>query len=447
MGNVVPFQTPRGPKPDDWRSRLIYKQARRGDEEIVHCKANAVTILRNDPDWFDVLAFDELAQGVVCRRPAPWHVDDAPFKQSDVWTETDGDRVQNWLQRVWSLTVSEGTAYRAALMVAEAHRFNPLQDWLIGLEHDGIPRAERMLHLYFGCEDTPYTRLVSRLFVVGSVARAFEPGCKFDTMLVLEGKQDLGKSTGAKALYGARYFSETPLDLRSNDRFLAMQGCWCREWPELDGHGKADERRVKSFLSAQVDDFRAPYARAMVHIPRACVLIATVNPPQLGYLVDETGNRRMLPVVCGVTGPIDVDGLERDRALLWAEARDMYRRGVKRYSYTWDEKRLCNGEQEQRMQGEVWEGKVSAYLGALNADTEVTIRQVLGECLGISPDKWDHKSMIRAGVCLSRANWEVRRRDGGGTRERYYARKAPEVTDPAEIAEREAILEESSAAS
>lgn len=437
---VVPIRRPPPPRQEDWRSRLIYKQSRRGDEEIVHCKANAVTILRNDPDWLNVLAFNELSQGIVCRSAPPWHVDDAPNGPSPVWTETDGDRVQNWLQRTWSLTVSEGTAYRAALMVAEARRFNPLREWLDSLEHDGVARVERLLHLYFGCEDTPYTRLVSRLFAVGSIDRAYEPGCKFDTMLVLEGIQDLGKSTGLRALYGSDYFRESPIDLRSNDRFLAMQGCWCREWPELDGHGKADERRVKSFLSAQIDDFRAPYGRTMVHIPRACVLAATVNPPQLGYLVDETGNRRMLPVVCGVTGPIDVEGLARDRGIIWAEARDMSRAGVKRYPATREEKALCNGEQEQRMQSEVWAGKVKRYLDGMKPGSEVTIRQVLSECIDVKTADQDQRNATRVGIALARCGWVVVRRDGDGARERYYGRRAEAPTvDPVEVEERAAI--------
>jgi putative DNA primase/helicase len=442
-GNVYPFKKP-PPRPEDWRQRLCYKQARRGEEELIACKANAVTILRNDPDWIGTLAFNELSQGIVCRSPAPWHIDDAPADVSAVWTETDGDRVQNWLQRVWSLTVSEGTAYRAALMVAEAQRFNPLREWLDGLEHDGLPRVERMLSVYFGCEDTPYTRLVSRLFTVGSVARAYEPGCKFDTMLVLEGKQDLGKSTGARALYGAEYFRETPIDLHSNDRFLAMQGCWCREWPELDGHGKADERRVKSFLSAQVDDFRAPYGRTMVHVPRVPVLIATVNPPQLGYLVDETGNRRMLPVVCGATGPIDVAGLEADRPQLWAEARDMYRAGAHRYAATAAEKALCNGEQLRRMLAEVWEGKSATWLAEplrAKEGTEITIRQILAECLNIPTERWDQGNATRAGKCLARAGWVCAGQRGSGDRERFYVRR-PEAAPHSGDVERDAIASE-----
>lgn len=445
MGTVHPFQQPpRRPPADDWTRRVLTKQNRQGIDEPISCKANAVTILRNDPEWQDVLAFNDLSQGIVCRYPPPWHGDDAPSGDpsswAKVWTETDGDRAQNWLQRSrWQLAVSESTAYRAALMVAEARRFNPLREWLDGLVHDDVPRVERLLPLYFGCEDTLYTRLVSRIFAVGSIDRAYQPGCKFDTMLVLEGIQDLGKSTGLRALYGSDYFRESPIDLRSNDRFLAMQGCWCREWPELDGHGKADERRVKSFLSAQVDDFRAPYGRTMVHIPRACVLAATVNPPQLGYLVDETGNRRMLPVMCGVTGAIDVDGLERDRALIWAEARDMSRAGVKRYPATREEKALCNGEQEHRMQSEVWAPRVMAFLAALKPGAEVTIREILGGPLDIPAERWDQKNSTRAGICLSRCGWVKTRQASTGDRERFYV-KREEVSE--DDPERLAIQEE-----
>jgi putative DNA primase/helicase len=453
MGTVHPFQQPprRPPPPaDDWTRRVLTKQNRQGIDEVISCKANAVTILRNDPEWQDVLAFNDLSQGIVCRYPPPWHDDDAPSgapaSWAKAWTESDGDRAQNWLQRSrWQLTVSEATAYRAALMVAEARRFNPLTEWLDGLEWDGIPRVDRLLHLYFGCEDTPYTRLVSRIFAVGSIDRAYQPGCKFDTMLVLEGIQDLGKSTGLRALYGADYFRESPIDLRSNDRFLAMQGCWCREWPELDGHGKADERRVKSFLSAQVDDFRAPYGRTMVHIPRACVLAATVNPPQLGYLVDETGNRRMLPVMCGVTGTIDIEGLERDRAVIWAEARDMAREGAKRYPATRAEKALCNGEQQQRMEADAWSGRVGAWLAAQKPGAEVTIKEILGGPLDLPVRDWDRKNQTRAGVCLSRCGWTVVRRDGAEPRERYYGKREmpvpPETIDPDDV-ERTGIQEE-----
>lgn len=447
--DVVPFR--RGaPLLDDWRARIDYKQTRKGDEEILHTLANAVTILRNDQAWRGVLAWDELSQGIVCRSEPPWYADprciddaDGAYDPTRPWIDTDGFRVQNWLQRKWFLSVSAETAWRAALMVAEANRFDPLREWLLGLTWDGLPRVDRWLHTYLGAEDTDYTRLVGRLFLVGSVNRALEPGCKFDTMLVLEGAQDAGKSTAVRRLYGDAYFRETPIDLHSNDRFLALRGCWCREWPELDGLGKADTNRVKSYISPTHDDYRAPYARNMVHVPRRVVLVATVNPPQLGYLVDETGNRRMWPVVCGAAGPIVHDAITADRDQIWAEAVHLWRTGAKSYPRTPEERALCNQEQRARMVAEVWQGKIDQWLAEgvrLRPGAEVTIQQVLTECLAIPLKDCDQAHATRAGKCLARAQWVVVRRDGGGERERYYGRRADEPVAPSpDDVEREAI--------
>jgi predicted P-loop ATPase len=434
-------------RPDfgDWRDRLDYKQSRRGDKEILHTKSNATTLLRNDPGWRDVLAWDDLSQAIVCRKPPPWYTDprciddrDGAYDPARPWEDEDGCRVQNWLQRKWSLNVSDGVAYKAALLVAKSRRFDPVRDWLGSLKWDDVPRVDTWLSRYLGVEDTPYARFVGRAFLIGSVARGLKPGVKMDTMLILEGPQGLFKSQAVKRLYGADWFRESPIDLRSNDRFLSVRGCWCREWPELDGLGKADANRVKSFLSAEIDDYRQPYGRTMVHIARRCVMVATVNPPQLGYLTDESGNRRVWPVECGRAGVIDLDAITADRPQIWAEAVALYREGVKWWPATFEERRLCNQEQEGRMVAEVWQGKIAAWLDDLEAKArtpiEVTVRQVLGECLLVPPERWDRSNSARAGACLARLGWIVVRRDGSrsGDRERYYGRENPDE-------EREAI--------
>lgn len=434
MTNVLPFR-PRPPPPslDDWRDRLDYKQTRQGDKEILHTKANATTLLRNDPGWRAVLAWDELSQAIVCREPPPWYTDarcvddsDGTFDRLRPWDDDDACRVQNWLQRKWSLTVSEGTAYKAAVLVAKGHRFDPLREWLLSLSWDGVPRVESWLHRYLGAEDGAYARLIGRAFLVGSVARGLKPGVKMDTMLILEGAQGLFKSQSVKRLYGPDWFRESPIDLRSNDRFLSVRGCWCREWPELDGLGKADAGRVKSFLSPEADDFRAPYARNMVHAPRRCVFVATVNPPQLGYLIDESGNRRMWPVECGKTHAIDLDAIDRDRPQIWAEAVMMYARGEKHWPVTREEHRICNQEQEVRMVAEVWLGKISMWLDDTTRGETVTIRQVLTDCLAIPMERQERGNATRAGSCLARLGWHpIGQR--GHDRERHYARTVEEV--------------------
>ena len=58
-------------------------------------------------------------------------------------------------------------------------------------------------------------------------------------------------------------------------------------------------------------------------------------------------------------------------------------------------------------------------------------RDVLGICLGIETAKQDQGAAVRAGRCLAQLEWEVVARDGGGSRERFYAKRvAPVVVEP-----------------
>ena len=53
---------------------------------------------------------------------------------------------------------------------------------------------------YCGAEDNIYVREVSRCWLLGAVARAYRPGCKFDFCLVMEGEQGIGKSKALEIL-------------------------------------------------------------------------------------------------------------------------------------------------------------------------------------------------------------------------------------------------------
>lgn len=436
------------PPPIDgsWRARLLYRETNKGSE-IVDCPANAVTILRNDPAWGGVLAWNEFNQAIVCRRAAPWAQDDAP-KVADPkrpWSDTDGVRVQNWLRRTHELTVSSKDAYLAALMVAEANAFDPVIDWFASLEWDEHTRVDSWMSVYLGCAPGPYASFVGRSFLVSSVARALVPGSKVDTMPIWEGPQGLFKSQAARVLYGDEWFSDTPLELSSKDRFVGLRGLLCHEMAELDGMGKADTGRVKSFLSSKIDNYRPPYGQHTVSVPRRVVMLGTMNPTALGYLVDQTGNRRMWPIECGAVGPIDLLGLERDRAQLWAEAREMYGTGPRSGGMLWwpttpDERRLCNQEQEARMVADVWIGKIEQWLGEANMGSPVTVRRVLTECLSIEAAKQDKGNATRAGMCLAQLGWvaDRRARIPGGGQERTYVKPAtPEQEAIAQASERE----------
>jgi predicted P-loop ATPase len=111
--------------------------------------------------------------------------------------------------------------------------YHPIRDYLEGLRWDGRERLAGLLHGYAGAQDTEINRLISQRFAVSCVARVMSPGAKVDTVLILAGRQGLGKSTFFRALCGAEWFRDTALDIRNKDAFLALRGAWLYEMAEL----------------------------------------------------------------------------------------------------------------------------------------------------------------------------------------------------------------------
>ena len=73
---------------------------------------------------------------------------------------------------------------------------------------DGIPRVDTLLIDYLGAEDNPYVRAVTSKTLCAAICRVLNPGCKFATMLVLNGPQGIGKST-LIAILAVEWFSDS----------------------------------------------------------------------------------------------------------------------------------------------------------------------------------------------------------------------------------------------
>jgi len=342
------------PDSEDWRSKL--KITEKGG--LAQTIENAVIILRHDPKLKGCLAFNEMEHNIVTLRSLPWK----KVKGASQWVDSDDAALRYYLERVYGLN-GKDRIFDAVNVVAQEHSFHPVRDYLDGCVWDGVPRVETLLIDYLGADDNVYTRAVTRKTLVAAVARIYRPGCKFDYMLTLRGRQGLGKSALIAKL-GGRWFSDTFTTMQGKDAYEQVQGVWIMEVGELAGMRKAEAETIKLYISKQVDRFRPAYGRRLQEFPRQCVFIGTTNEQQ--FLRDTTGNRRFWVVDTPNEPSLDMwEGLTADTVrLIWAEAVELFKKGEKLYLPK-DIERMAREVQETYEEENPRAGIVAAYLDRL----------------------------------------------------------------------------------
>ncbi|MGY4803379.1 VapE domain-containing protein [Teichococcus aerofrigidensis] len=369
--------------------------------------ANVMLALRADRHLTDLLAYDQMLRAEILARPVPASL--CPPEEARPVQDADVSALQEFLQRQGLERVSKDTVHQAVSLRARERGFHPVQQYLNGLFWDGQPRLAKWLHTYLGAEATPYTAGIGTMFMVAMVARVFQPGCKADYMMVLEGAQGAMKST-ACAVLGGPWFSDNLPDIRGGkDVSQHLNGKWLIEVAEMSALDKAEAAALKAFITRPVERYRPSYGRKDVIEPRQCVFIGTTN--KTAYLRDETGGRRFWPVK--VAPVLDVAGLARDRDQLFAEAYALYRQGTQWWPTRDFEAEHIRSEQEQRYEADAWEQAIAEWL---NAKTQVTVLEVARGALGIETAKIGTADQRRIAAALERLGWQRGARAHGGVR-------------------------------
>lgn len=330
--------------------------------------------------------------------------------------------VMSWLGSAWGLSTSSDKVGEMLLMVSRKYgSYHPVQEELSSLQWDGTQRAggpdcPGWLTRYCGAADTPYTRRLAGYFMVSAVARAFVPGCKVDTVMVLEGQQGAYKSTALRVL-GSPWFSDTPMSLGDKDAYLAANSKWIIEFADLSTVTTPGEyQRYKAFLSSPSDFVRPPYGHAHEDFLRSCVFVGTHNPHG-PYLDDPTGGRRWWPVQ--VTR-CDKHALERDRDQLWAEVVHRYRTADlnpelahedcpgERWWFEPGEQDIADQETRMRTMENPWVETIRAWVdrqsrptGAGKAQTQFTLARIAEDALGLTQVEIQRSSRQVAGALRS----------------------------------------------
>ena len=339
---------------EDWQNGLELDKS----GHVKNTLRNLTIILENDPNLKGVV-FNQLLDGMEIKGEVPWN------HPSKFWRDADDAQLISYVDAHYG-TFSARNYDIAVTKVADDRAYHPIREFIESLpEWDKVPRVDTLLVDYLGASDTAYIRAVTRKTLCAAISRVLRPGCKFDSMLVLNGPQGVGKSTLIAKLAGEWFSDSLNLgDTKDKTAAEKLQGYWILEIGELAGLKKAEVETLRSFLSRQNDIYRAAFGkRATPHL-RQCVFFGTTNA-ESGYLRDTTGNRRFWPVKTPGNGKKQSWNLTHEEILqIWAEALVYVRQGEKLYLSA-EMDALAKDEQREAMESDEREGLVREYLDTL----------------------------------------------------------------------------------
>lgn len=422
---------------EPWEQKLL----RDGDGRVVNNGANLAVLFEEHPDLEGVLTKNVRTNEVELTKAPPWENQHTSYPCA-LELGTEEGRISRWAcQELTNPFLGLDSVNRALNNAASAHSLDPVMEWLETLTWDGTPRLGTWLRRIAKAEeaDADYLDKIGTRWLVGAVARTFEPGCQMDNILTLVGGQGMRKTTLFRTIAPPvdKSFSETLITANENDQAVQLSTVSILELSELHVQNSYNNEKLKSFITTTGAKVRPAYAKHAQYFPRRCVLGATTNRTD-GFFTD-TENRRFWTIT--VSGMIDIATLEAEKDQLWAEAVHLYKAGE-----TWHaDETLYNKVKEANshyVAEEVFEQELAMYLENVATDRRASFAslanaaekargtayvyddqfnkdgtpnyftpQQLADLLGLDRSKYS----IRISKVLTRAGWERKshRPDGG----------------------------------
>lgn len=380
--------------------------------------SNVLRVLEGWPEFKNTFWFDDFYHEVFYRPVSP-----TATNETKIWSDVDGINLMIFIQRYLGMTrITESMVRQAVLAHAHNTRRNEPQDYLNSLSWDGVDRIDKFFHTAAGSTDNEYTTAISRNFWLSLVARILSPGCKVDTMVILEGQQGTRKSSLLEII-GGKWHSSIVNSINSVDFYQCLKGKIIIEFADLSGFPRDDRNRIKHMLASRVDTYRKSYGHSPGDYPRRSIFCATTNDEV--YLQDETGARRFWPLK---TSSISLDYAREYRDQLFAEAMQIFNSGLphldeRRPDNTkwWRVPESASEEQEDRREIHPWEAAIMEFVRHKDV---VTMQEIFAPSgpIPIEISKRNKFDDMRAGVILKMAGFQRTRRRVNGVRNYIYHR-------------------------
>ncbi|MBW4863045.1 MAG: virulence-associated E family protein [Paeniclostridium sp.] len=384
---------------------------------------NIVAILENDRNLKGKIAYNLFSNRTMVKGDLPWRSASDKVR-GDIWQDSDDANLRVYIDITYGIVapykINDGLA-----IIEKKNKYHPIIDYLNSNTWDKISRVDTLMIDYLGAEDCEYTRSITRKMLVAAVSRIFNPGIKFDYMLVLVGRQGIGKSYIINLL-GREWYSDSLNTVYGKEAYEQLQNAWILEMAELSATKKADAEAIKHFISKTEDSYRQAYGRRVDTFKRQCVFFGTTNENE--FLKDRTGNRRYWPLMVGVNKPLknlfkDLNKNEINQ--IWAEALYLYKCGEK-LILEGDVEREANLKQEQHLESNSKEGMIREFLNMKLPKSwdkmDIFERRIyIGEGNGLR----EEGCIIRYKVCSAEIWVEL----FGGDMKMFYKGNAREIND------------------
>ncbi|CEQ21068.1 virulence-associated protein e [[Clostridium] sordellii] len=384
---------------------------------------NIVTILENDINLKGKIAYNLFSNRTMVKGDLPWRSISDKVR-GDIWQDSDDANLRVYIDITYGIVapykINDGLA-----IIEKKNKYHPIIDYLNSNTWDKTSRVDTLMIDYLGAEDCEYTKSVTRKMLVAAVARVFNPGIKFDYMLVLVGRQGIGKSYIINLL-GREWYSDSLNTVYGKEAYEQLQNAWILEMAELSATKKADAEAIKHFISKTEDSYRQAYGKRVDTFKRQCVFFGTTNENE--FLKDRTGNRRYWPLMVGVNKPLknlfkDLNKSEINQ--IWAEALYFYKCGEK-LILEGEVEREATLKQEQHLESNSKEGMIREFLNMKLPKSwdkmDVFERRIyIGEGNGLR----EEGCIIRDKVCSAEIWVEL----FGGDMKMFYKGNAREIND------------------
>jgi predicted P-loop ATPase len=289
---------------------------------------------------------------------------------------------------------------RAVDHIAFLNKYHPVRDYLNSLKWDGIERLNSIPEDILSINASPLNIAIMRRFMISAVARALQPGCQVDTMLILVGKQGTFKSSLFRVLAGPKAFTSSAIDINSKDGPANLRRFWISEWAELANMKGKDQDALKAFLTNPEDNYRPAYGHYEVSIQRSGVIVGTTN--EKICLRDETGNRRFWPIE--IDGHIDLKYALEHRDQLWAEAVTAYQL-AEQWHLTPDEVALLEERHAEHTPEDTWSDLIISW--AENSTVSVTTADLIMKALEKPKGMWAKSDEHRVYKIMTTHGWRL----------------------------------------